>query len=268
VTRFLIINEDPQHISARDYADAIEALNLAMPAFCAAHDLALSEVVAATSASEAKPGDIVAHWTYKPDVANAGGYHSTSNHVPFIESFTQPYLDNGGSIIAETADAFDMSAFGALSHEVWEAKLDPPCNLYATMGPKRETALEASDAGEDIGFPVKLKSGRTVYVSTFLTPAWFERGAPGPYDHTDTITGPFKLSPKGGGYMIVQHLIGGETQVTSDAAEGSFDDADDLQVHELGEGRKLVAGPNVPAWKIELKKAHGRVSRRARRHAA
>ena len=272
--RFLLINEDPQHISAQDFADAIEAMNLALPVFCGAHDFAPSTVVAATSPSEAKPGDVVAHWTYQPDVAGAGGYHDVDGHaIPYIKSFTEPYLSNGGSIIAETADAFDSSAFGALSHEFFETKLDPPCNLYATMGPRRETAVEACDAGEDLGWPVALKSGRTVYVSTFLLRSWFERGAAGPYDHTNTITGPFKLSPKGGGYMIVQALSGQATQVTGDAI-GDFDDASELQateepcqVHDLGGGRRLVAGPKVPAWTLELKKSRGRVSRRAHHHA-
>lgn len=246
------INLDPDHVSDVDFADMVEAAQLHLNAYAEAKGELPATIRAVASEADAAADEYCHFIVYRPDVEGAGGYHDRdSRGMPFARTFTKPYLDNGGKVIAETEADFDSSVLAAFTHENAEMKGDRYCNGYAQENAIRETALEECDACEDIGFPVKLASGRVCWVSDFLLDAWFAAGTPGPWDYCGKLTGPFTLSPLGGGYMIVQSLRGRPVQQTSD-------------MRMISPHASIVHGPKFPAWKLELKTTHGRAAKRSR----
>lgn len=265
MTHYAAINQSPR-VSAADFSDMCEAVNLGFKAYAQDLGKTLSTCTPVANADAAPENSVLAWLVPDADVPGAGGYHDQSKGRPYIKAFVNIYLDNGGSVIAETEAAFNTSILGAWTHEHFEADDDAPCNFYAAINTTKETARERCDACEDIGWPVKLASGRTVYISDYLQDGWFNaEDTTGPYDKCKKLSKPFSLSPLGGGYMIMQDLKGSATQYTGD---GSDDDGFDpsCNVHQLESGLYVVSGPKMPLWKLEHKIANGRIGQRIVRH--
>jgi hypothetical protein len=127
------------------------------------------------------------------DVAGALGYHELS-------PAGTPY---GIVAVGTTMDSRNDPMVTA-DHEAKEMLGDTDASALAeieTSGGFRGVAYELCDPVEadSDGYPVKLKSGRTLQVSNFVLPAWFVPGGPGPYDYLGQLKAALTLRP--GGYM-------------------------------------------------------------------
>lgn len=86
-----------------------------------------------------------------------------------------------------------------LSHESWEMRLNPwlrnTVQVTDVTNTTYEYPLEAADACEDDKFAYLIND---VWISDFVTPAWFDPKAGGPYTFRNSIHRPFVLAD--GGY--------------------------------------------------------------------
>jgi hypothetical protein len=168
------------------------------------------------------------------DQADALGYHSEeADGTVYGKVFASPVLDNGGTVLVG-----ELSVAAVLSHEVLETFVDPHVQLWASDGGDSLYAYEACDAVEDTAYVVHV-GGKTVSVSNFVLPAYFDAQAPAGtrVDYLARLSRPFEISK--GGYAV---------KIT------------------LGKSSKVdqVFGDRFPEWKKESK-GHplARLARRA-----
>lgn len=135
----------------------------------------------------------------KSDAAGALGYHYVGpDGWPYGKVFIEPILRAGGGVLTGT-DSVSATA----SHEGAEIVGDLYANLWADMPDGRKVAQELADPVEADSYLLRQStSGLKCMVSNFVTKAWFEEGAPGPYDFLRRLTAPFEMSS--GGYLIVE----------------------------------------------------------------
>src|SRR5207247_2217548 len=126
--------------------------------------------------------------TDDPTMAGALGYHDLTNDgLPIGYVFAKLDLQAGMSWTVTT------------SHELLELLGDPDCNLDAQISSTGiRVAYEACDAVEADRYGYEVDG---VLLSDFVTPSWFGRGLPGPYDHLNHCDQPLVLLP--GGYISV-----------------------------------------------------------------
>jgi hypothetical protein len=118
------------------------------------------------------------------DMAGALGYHDlTSEGLPL------------GKVFAATDHQYGLAPSVTASHELLEMLGDPDVSRCVQDG-SRLWSLEVADAVEAdaLGYTID-----GVLVSDFVTPAYFSRAIPGPWDFKGHLTGPLTLAP--GGYM-------------------------------------------------------------------
>ncbi len=100
------------------------------------------------------------------------------------------------------------------SHEALELRMDPLCNRWVPIGGDELVALELCDPCEGDQYVVRVGlfgETRDVWVSDFVLPSYFVKGAPRPYTFLDTIDkNVFEkgLSRNGGGYLLIQDASG------------------------------------------------------------
>lgn len=171
------------------------------------------------------------------DQADALGYHSEeADGIVYGKVFASPVLDNHGTVLDG-----ELSVSAVLSHEVLETVVDPHVQLWASDGGDGLFAYEVCDAVEDGAYAVHV-GGRTVSVSNFVLPAYFDAQAPAGtrVDHLSQLKRPFEISK--GGYAV-KITLGRDTKVDQ------------------------VFGEHLPAWKRESKQHPlARLARRS--HAA
>lgn len=138
------------------------------------------------------------------DQAEALGYHElTAAGRPLGKIFAKSDLDAGTS--------WTVTA----SHELLEMLADPWIDLSAERdeddGSVSFYAYECCDAVEDDRLAYKIGD---ILVSDFVTPAWFQPQAPGPYSFKENVQKPFALAP--GGYIGVwRDATDGWQQITA-----------------------------------------------------
>lgn len=169
-----------------------------------------------------------------PDVPGAAGYHDEDETgMAYIKVFTDPTLDNGGSVLTG-ADSISVT----LSHEVLELIGDAPANKWVDGPHGSDFAYELCDAVEGDSYNID-----GVAVSNFVLQAFFDPKASSMsrFDFLGKLGRPFTMTA--GGYQITRTEPGRVTQIfaahTEDAAPG-------VHVH---------FGPDVPAWKRVAKVA-------------
>lgn len=140
------------------------------------------------------------------------------------------YHTVNGLAVPDIEDGFSLSNglwipggwLGAQSHEWAETLVNPATDLWVADGAGKLYAREACDAIEMQSWLLELPDGTSGYVSNFLLPSFFERGAPGPYDYMTYAgiagavapKGPFQTAAgNGGNYQIVETDAGDATQV-------------------------------------------------------
>lgn len=151
-------------------------------------------VVYLADESHASPGSWVLAVLDDADQAGDLGWHTEDQgDLIYGRVFATPVLDNGGDALSKP-----LSVASVLSHEVLETFGDPNVNRWCDDGQNTLYAMELCDPVENDSYPVQV-SGKTIMVSNFVCPAWFDaQAAPhSRFDWMQKVTGPFKMSPHG-----------------------------------------------------------------------
>jgi hypothetical protein len=128
------------------------------------------------------------------DLDGVLGFHDITPDGPYGRIFTNPVLDNGGSVLGEHGDP-SLSVSTVLSHELLEWWYDPSCNDWSDRG-RSSVAKELCDPVEADWYRID-----GVAVSNYVLPAWFNPlDQVGPWDRMRRLTGPFTMTR--GGYWI------------------------------------------------------------------
>jgi len=143
----------------------------------------------------------------RTDAPSAAGYHDLSAFgVPYASVFVRDALDRGSKMLKGRG-----SVSSIFSHEAIEAYVNPYLDRWALGPDGAQWAVEGADAVQADTYPL---TELAVEVSSFVYPAYFRAGAPGPYDRLGKLTEPFSLDA--GGYAIrkvdgqVQNIYGAE----------------------------------------------------------
>ena len=127
------------------------------------------------------------------DQAGALGYHDeTSEGLPLAKVF------------AKTDKDFGYNWTVTLTHELFEMLADPYIDLAAQTSNTEFYGYEVGDPVEDDKYAIWFKGAdgqRTIAISDFVTPAWFQPGVPGPYDYGQHLSSPLQVLP--GGYVSI-----------------------------------------------------------------
>ena len=150
------------------------------------------------------------------DVSGALAYHDEVNDIPYSKSFANTVLSYGGTLLYSTNPLVPTFA-QAVCHEIFEMLIDLYCNSWSML-PDWTTlyAYEVCDPVESNALTVTLTTTTTTKVgnktttstvntkvglSDWVLPKWFDTEATrGPFNHNNTLTAPFQLSPYG--YVI------------------------------------------------------------------
>lgn len=167
------------------------------------------------------------------DVNNPGsvGWHSVIAGLPISEVLAQDF--DGTSV--------------TVSHEALETLVDPSAVAWKPRGDGTAVALEVADPVEDDPYPAAVLLGdeqRTVMLSNYVLPSWFDPSGVYPYDKLAKLKAPFQLDA--GGYMVV--------------ADASGTTSDVFARRRLSVGSLRAAG----AVFSKLAKPNGRLMRRLR----
>jgi len=144
--------------------------------------------VGAPGGTDVGPNERLMGYWQTPDQPGAAGYHTVD---PKGRPYGKVFLDDAATL-SSGAEAASVIA----SHEALEMTLDPTATLFALNIDGTLYAYEASDAVEDTTYT----ASNNVTVSNFLHRAFFDPGAPPPYDHLGLLKAPFTTTP--GGYQI------------------------------------------------------------------
>ena len=125
------------------------------------------------------------------DQAGALAYHSVTNGLPSL------------SVFAKTEQQYGASWTVSLTHEIWEALVDPYCGSAFQISQRQLVALETADPVEAdrLGYTRPGKDGSPILISNFVTPHWFVAGSSGPYDFNKKLSSPLSLAS--GGYVSI-----------------------------------------------------------------
>ena len=148
------------------------------------------------------PGDVLVALQADSSVQGAAGYHDDGGIYCFRDGL--PSLDAG---------SFAFSV--VISHEIFEAAVDPGANQWADNGHGLEVAKEACDAVEGFCFT---PPGSAIPVSDFVLPSFFDPGGIAPFSHMGNPKAPMTTATDQGANYQIERKVNenGETQVTAD----------------------------------------------------
>jgi hypothetical protein len=139
---------------------------------------------------EAPPGEAQVEIVDQPNCWFCAGYHDVQNGAPH----------------AVVGDIGNWQI--TLSHELFELLADPYINRGVLVQKNAWTqpkwyALEVCDPVENdkLAYIRPSATGRPVWISDFVTEAWFIRGSKGPYDFRHKVKRPLQVLSKG--YQLV-----------------------------------------------------------------
>lgn len=152
----------------------------------------------ASSASDVQPSEsVVLLQALLTDAPNDIAYHDkTSSGAAAIVV---------GVGLCQTLTSAGNSLSCAISHEILESEGDRPCNRWVDDGNGKERALEVCDPVEGDTYEIN-----GVSVSNFVTPNYFDPGAPAAYDQMQTLSAPFQVK---NGYQVLRLVGGTESQI-------------------------------------------------------
>lgn len=159
--------------------------------------LAPVPVVYHTSEKSCPPGSWVIAILDDSDQAGALGWHTEDQgDLIYGRVFANPVLENGGDALTK-----ELSVASVLSHEVLETFCDPNVNRWCDDGRGTLYALEVGDPVESDSYGISV-GGKTVTVSNFATPAWFDAQASSgeQFDFMHRVKAPFQMTA--GGYVV------------------------------------------------------------------
>lgn len=179
---------------------------------------------------------IVIHIVDDVNAPGVLGWHSAIGSQPISEVLAQD---------------FDGTAT-TVSHEALETLCDPSAEAWKPRGDGTAVALEVADPVEGDSYPTVVTLGtpaaevpeyRTVMVSNYVFPSWFDPAGAAPYDKLGKLSAPFTMDA--GGYMVIQDAQGASSEVFA---------------RRLAYGSLRAAGAILP----RLGKPGGRLMRRLR----
>jgi hypothetical protein len=132
------------------------------------------------------------------DAPGALGYHDDALGVIYGRVLAQGPIDTATT----------------LSHECLEELVDPTCDKWMPMPDGRSVALEVCDAVEADTYDVPTEimgETRSVRLSNFVLPKWFDPAERGGFDRMGILGRPFSMSD--GGYLIVRDRAGNESNI-------------------------------------------------------
>lgn len=141
------------------------------------------------------------------DVQGALGYHT----------------DELGAIYGRVlAQGEDICA--TLSHECLEMLVDPDVTGWKWMNDLRQIALEVADPVEADTYPINATidgETRTMAVSNYVFPSFFDPLGQAPFDRLGKLAAPFTMTP--GGYEVVRDGDGAEFDIFAMTRPGDAD---------------------------------------------
>ena len=180
------------------------------------------------------------HFFDSAHAADDVGYHEVDPSGRPYAHVCVDYAIRHRSNWLEGKDAISATA----SHEVLEMLVDPTAMDYSFNGARTLWAHEVCDPVEENLYTIRV-GRRTVPVSDFVLPAFFNAWSPGPFDHLGVLKKPFSLAK--GGYAMCER------------ARADYEK----------DGRRLavVFDKSVPKWKRDQKrKGFGRTYWRLKLH--
>ena len=134
--------------------------------------------------------------------------------TPVARVFVDPVLEDGGGVVlADNANLQRPTVAAVLSHELIEMTVDPDLDRYVLGPGGNEYPVEPADPVQRwqvMGFSDVNEARGLVMLSDFVLPAYYQEGAPGPWNFgrtaqvpttTPELPGPFTIAP--GGYSLV-----------------------------------------------------------------
>ena len=220
MSHIAVINQSTV-VTDADGQSMVTALNTLLPRFC--KDWGIPQAVAVYVSSKNTTG--IPTKIFIKDISNienALGYHDLKNNVSVGYVFAKSILLYGGGVLSSPNGSMSISQ--TLAHEVFELLVDPYANVWADLGDSRTFfAYEVCDPVESNPLVVQIpKSTKTpllydpvtkkmvasssvkinVQLSDWVLPAWFNpQSTVGPFNHTNTLKGPFTVSSRG--YVIL-----------------------------------------------------------------
>lgn len=195
--QFAVLNSS-KTLDDRDVEFMVAACQAQAVEFCAAWSLDPPAAALYSDVSQLPVDDVyIVEITDTLDEPGALGYHADVGDRPYIRVLAQ------GPATSIT-----------LSHEFLELLGDPTCDRWATRGDGTEVAVEVCDPVQGDSYPVVAEvagEGRTVEVSDYVLPPYFNRSQTGPTSRTGLPLAPFGL--RAGGYQVVLGRDGNETEV-------------------------------------------------------
>jgi hypothetical protein len=121
-----------------------------------------------------------------------------------------------GYTFARTGRAAGSAVSGTLTHEIWEARVNPDIDKFVVGPDGRRWDLEVADAPEadEWGIQWDMPSGPPVLISNFCLPEYFNFDAPvgERYDYRGFLTSPIPALLRGG-YLAFQEPNGAWGQI-------------------------------------------------------
>ncbi len=199
-------------LSDEDAASIVDASRALMDTFCADWNILKPEVL--YHPKKATPLLLPGVWHFafadKSDLDGALAYHTDEDGAVKAYIFVKTILDDGGSRLFDGAKETVASAF---CHELMEALIDPFCNSWADGLGARQYSYEVCDPVQDGIVQVKLEGGKTVGLSNYVLPSWFDPQVRGgrKFDHLGQLGSSLSMTP--GGYMVVRDGLKREHQI-------------------------------------------------------
>jgi len=132
------------------------------------------------------------------DITGTPGYHALYAGTPTVKIFANTILAAGGVTLYEDTRT-KPTVSQAVCHEVMEAIADAKCTNWL-LNPATGVvyASEVADPVEGNIKVVRIPDGSRIALSDWILPAWYDsQNTVGPYNHLDTLSAPFALSPAG-----------------------------------------------------------------------
>ena len=256
-TQIAIINQSTVVTDANGQF-IVSAMNMILPTFCSDWNIpSVTAVYVGLGKTTMIP--LKVFLLDNADVDGALAYHDQTNDLPYGKAFAKTVLSYGGTLLYSTNPLVPTFA-QSVCHEVFELLVDMYCNMWAML-PDYTTlyAYEVCDPVESNALTVNvlttsvtkigIKTTTTIVttkvgLSDWVLPKWFDPQATrGPYNHNNTLTAPFTLSPYG--YVIA--LEGGNVNYVF-GSKVSDEKKSDLAKDDLSKRAKpLAKTPPVPA---------------------
>jgi len=219
-TQIAIVNQSTV-ITDANGSILTSALNQVLPTFCNDWNLPLvTAIYVGLGKTTTTPLKVFLMDT--SDVSGALGYHDELNNLPYGKCFAKTVLSYGTLLWSATPSVPTFAQ--TVCHEVFEMLIDLYCNSWAMLADNKTLyAYEVCDPVESNALTVTVTTSSTtstkssippfkvttsttttstnVGLSDWILPQWFNPQATrGPFNHNNTLTAPFQLSPNG--YVI------------------------------------------------------------------